>query len=627
MENDYLQVTFMKPNGKITGIRYNGVDNLLDTRQKTTSRGSTVETITVCLKMCVFCRVNGDVFKVIHQDENMTELSFSRSWDPSFNGTISPLNIDQRFIMLRGSSGFYTYAVYEHQQGWPDFDLIQTRVAFKLNQNMFRYMAIADNRQRIMPSMKDRTPPQGEPLAYPEAVRLIAPSNGTLKGEVDDKYQYSCNNMDNRVHGWICSDPPIGFWHISASDEFRTGGPLKQDLTSHVGPTTLAMFFSNHYAGQGLNPTFQNGESWRKTFGPIFIYLNSNHSGTDNKSLWEDAKLQMQKEVESWPYSFPVSDDFPKADERGSVRGQLVVRDRYINQSDIPADSAYIGLAPPGEAGSWQRESKGYQFWTNASSDGSFSIKNVRSGDYNLYAWVPGIMGDYKYNVAINITAKCDINLGELVYEPPRDGPTLWEIGVPDRLAAEFFIPDPDPDYVNKLYINHTDRFRQYGLWERYSELYPNSDLIYNVGVDDYKKDWFFAHVTRKIKNNTYEATTWQIRFRLDRVVKTGATYTLRVALASAVFSELQVRFNNMDATRAHFSTGLIGKDNAIARHGDHGIYWPFNISVQSAWLMEGENTIFLTQARGSGLFQGIMYDYIRFEGPPSVENASDKLM
>lgn len=48
--------------------------------------------------------------------------------------------------------------------------------------------------------------------------------------------------------------------------------------------------------------------------------------------------------------------------------------------------------------------------------------------------------------------------MGDLVYEPPRDGPTLWEIGIPDRSAAEFYVPDPNPLYINKLYVNHPDR-------------------------------------------------------------------------------------------------------------------------------------------------------------------------
>ena len=42
-----------------------------------------------------------------------------------------------------------------------------------------------------------------------------------------------------------------------------------------------------------------------------------------------------------------------------------------------------------------------------------------------------------------------------------------------------------------------TCRFRQYGLWERYTELYPDADLVYTVGVSDYRKDWFYAQAPR----------------------------------------------------------------------------------------------------------------------------------
>jgi len=34
----------------------------------------------------------------------------------------------------------------------------------------------------------------------------------------------------------------------------------------------------------------------------------------------------------------------------------------------------------------------------------------------------------------------------------------LWEIGIPDRSAAEFYVPDPNPKYINKLYVNHPDK-------------------------------------------------------------------------------------------------------------------------------------------------------------------------
>ena len=67
--------------------------------------------------------------------------------------------------------------------------------------------------------------------------------------QVDDKYQYSCENKVNTVHGWISVDaadaPPVGFWMITPSNEFRNAGPIKQDLTSHVGPITLAVCVLN----------------------------------------------------------------------------------------------------------------------------------------------------------------------------------------------------------------------------------------------------------------------------------------------------------------------------------------------------------------------------------------------
>ncbi|KAI0514082.1 hypothetical protein KFK09_010116 [Dendrobium nobile] len=615
IDNGIMKLTLSKPEGIVTGVQYNGVDNLMEILNKEDNRGYWDLVWSEPGGPGIFDVIKGTDFEVILEDENQVEVSFTRRWDPSLKGTIVPLNIDKRFIVLRGSSGFYTYSIYEHLEGWPDFNMAETRVAFKLRKDKFHYMAVGNDRQRIMPMPDDRMAGRCQQLAYPEAVLLTNPIYPDLTGEVDDKYQYSCDNKDNKIHGWISFDPPIGFWQITPSDEFRTGGPTKQNLTSHVGPTTLAMFFSAHYSGDDLVPKFRNGESWKKVFGPVFMYLNSTWGETDPHILWEDANLQMKTEVECWPYAFPLSEDFQKAEERGSITGRLLVCDRYVDEQDLYASSAYIGLALPGEVGSWQRECKGYQFWTRAEANGFFSIKNIHTGYYNLYAWVPGFIGDYMYDTTIAIISGTSIDLGDLVYRPPRDGPTLWEIGYPDRSAAEFYVPDPKPDYVNRLYLNHPDRFRQYGLWERYADLYPDSDLVYTVGVSDFTKDWFFAQVTRRNDQNSYSPTTWQIKFKLDYVNRTES-YMLRVAIASATLSEMQVRFNDSKAEPPHFSTGLIGRDNSIARHGIHGLYWLYNIVVQNSLLIEGENTIFLTQARSSSPFQGILYDYIRLEEP-----------
>ncbi|XP_024169234.2 probable rhamnogalacturonate lyase B isoform X2 [Rosa chinensis] len=596
MDNGILQVTLSKPGGIVTGIQYNGINNLLEVQNTETNRG-----------------IKGTKFTVIVENEEQVEISFTRNWNHKNKHV--PLNIDKRFIMLRNSSGFYSYAIYEHLKEWPPFNLPQTRITFKLSQEKFRYMAIADNRQRYMPLPDDRLPDRSKVLDFPEAVLLVHPIEPEFEGEVDDKYQYSCENQNLQVHGWICMDPPVGFWQITPSNEFRSGGPLKQNLTSHVGPTCLAMFLSAHYSGEDLVLKLKPDEPWKKVFGPIFIYLNSAPDAKDSLSLWEDAKAQMMTEVQSWPYEFPASHDFPPSDQRGNLSGRIRVQDRYVSDTYILANGAYVGLAPPGDAGSWQRDCKGYQFWTRADQNGYYSINDIREGNYDLYAWVPGFIGDYRYDETINVTAGCDIDIGDIVYEPPRSGPTLWEIGIPDRSAAEFYVPDPNPKYINKLYVNHPDRFRQYGLWERYADLYPEEDLVFTVGVSDYTRDWFFAHVTRKKDDGKYQSTTWQIKFRLDNVSQTK-TYTLRIALATANVAELQIRVNDSKTDSPVFTTGVIGHDNTICRHGIHGLYRLYTIDVPGTLLVEGDNIVFLTQAMSTSPFQGLMYDYIRLEGP-----------
>lgn len=616
LDNGILQVTLSKPGGIVTGIRYNGIDNLLEFRNKETNRGYWDLMWNPPGGKGMFDVISGTSFRVVVENEEQVELSFLRTWASSLEGNYIPLNIDKRFIMLRGSSGFYSYAIYEHLKEWPAFTLGQTRFTFKLRKEKFRYMVIADNRHRQMPLPEDLSTGRGQPLAYPEAVQLVNPTDPEHQGEVDDKYQYSCENKDLKVHGWICRTTPVGFWLIIPSDEFRSGGPLKQNLTSHVGPTTLAVFLSGHYAGKYMETHIGQDEPWKKVFGPVFIYLNSAADGDDPLWLWEDAKIKMMSEVQSWPYNFPASEDFQKSEERGCVSGRLLVQDRYISNDVISANGAYVGLAPPGDVGSWQTECKDYQFWTTADEDGYFSIKNIRTGNYNLYAWVPRFVGDYQSDALVTIITGSNIKMGDLVYEPPRDGPTLWEIGIPDRSAREFNVPDPDPKYVNRLFVNHLDRFRQYGLWSRYTELYPNEDLVYTIGVSDYSKDWFFAQVVREMDNKTYQGTTWQIKFKLDHVDR-NSSYKLRVAIASATLAELQVRVNDPNANRPLFTTGLIGRDNAIARHGIHGLYLLYHVNIPGTRFIEGENTIFLKQPRCTSPFQGIMYDYIRLEGPP----------
>ncbi|CAL0313009.1 unnamed protein product [Lupinus luteus] len=617
VDNGIISVTLSNPEGYVTGISYNGIDNILELENGEHDRGYFDLVWNEPGKSSYFQRIHGTKFSIITAKENLVEVSFLRTWDSPLNGTNIPINIDIRYIFRGGDSGFYPYVIFDRPKGMPKMEVDQIRFVYRLQRSSFNYMAIDDKKQRRMPTRRDRQ--MGQILAYPEAVLLTNTSNPQIRGEVDDKYQYSLENKDNKLHGWISADShsPVGFWMITPSNEFRNCGPNKLDLTSHVGPITLSMFVSTHYAGKEVTMSFEEGEAYKKVFGPIFIYLNSAKTKDSSLSLWSDAVNQLSKEVKSWPYDFPRSKDYVQPNARGKVLGRLLIQDRYIKGGRFQnAKNAYIGLALPGNAGSWQRESKGYQFWTRTDRKGHFTIKNIIPGVYNLYAWIPGFIGDYKYNTTITIKKGEVLNLYKLIYKPPRNGPTLWEIGVPDRSATEFFVPDPYPTLMNKLYNDQPkEKFRQYGLWDRYVDLYPNNDLVYTIGVNKFNKDWFFAHVTRNIGNNTYKPTTWQIIFEHQHDLFKG-NYTLQLALASAKDSELQVRFNDPNINPPQFTTGQIGGDNSIARHGMHGLYWLYSIDVPSHHFVKGKNIIYLTQSRATSPFQGVMYDYIRLERP-----------
>ncbi|EFJ05333.1 hypothetical protein SELMODRAFT_431693 [Selaginella moellendorffii] len=503
ISNGFLELTLTNPGGDVARISYGGITDLLEWRNKETNRGYWNLVWSLPDGGDKFDIISGTKFTVVSNTEDMVELSFYRPYDST--ETMVPLNIDKRFVFLRGRSGFYTYAIFDRPYGWSDFNLNVVRVAWKLGQDNFDFMAISDTKQRVMPYPQDRYPQNSETLAYKEAVILV-----------DDKYQYSGENRSTKV------------------------------------------FLGSHYGGITLCPKFRDGEAWKKVFGPVFVYLNS--SSTDHRSLWEDAKLQ------------------------------------------------------------------GYQFWTQADKFGNFEISNVLPGTYDLYGWVPGVIGDYKkQGDSITISQGGSYDLGSLVYKPPRNGPTLWEIGFPDRSAAGFFVPSPDSKYVSKLFV-YQERFRQYGLWTRYSEIYSSQDLVYTVGSSQWPKDWFFIHGVRVKSDGSFEPTTWEIKFQLDLAIK-DESYTLRIAIAGSHYGNIKVYVNSLSSSPC-FVTGMFGRDNAIARHGIHGLYRLYSVDIKGGLLKRGDNSIYLTQANSRSPFVGVLYDHIRFEAPSCeiIEEASSSL-
>lgn len=86
--------------------------------------------------------------------------------------------------------------------------------------------------------------------------------------------------------------------------------------------------------------------------------------------------------------------------------------------------------------------------------------------------------------------------------------------------------------------------------------------------------------------------------------------------------SELQAHVNDMDIEHLVFQVLNLGTDNTVCRHGIHGLYRLFSCDISSSFLVKGDNSIFLTQARGGDALCGVLYDYVRLEAPATAERS-----
>lgn len=244
----------------------------------------------------------------------------------------------------------------------------------------------------------------------------------------------------------------------------------------------------------------------------------------------------------------------------------------------------------------WQVDARNYQFWVRASEDGDFSIPNIRPGNYTLHAIADGVLGEFVLsNVTVNAGQK--LSLGSLEWKPVRYGQQLWDIGIPNRKASEFFKGD---DYFH------------WGWYLEYPKLFP-LDVNYVVGKSDYRKDWFFIQVPYNLNtNNTTgsgwgDGTTWAVIFNLTNAPQ-GKAY-LRLAFAGAGTRTLTA---TMNAKSIGAATNL-PPNSAIHRDGITGTWCERILSFDAALMKAGTNTLELTVQPGS-LTAGVMYDYLRLE-------------
>ncbi|MEO7412402.1 MAG: polysaccharide lyase family protein [Opitutaceae bacterium] len=540
-------------------------------------------------------------------------------------------DVEIRFALERGAQGVYTYSIFEHKPEYATTTLGEARVAFKLADS-FDWM------------LADEHPKRNK--LYPKTLR-------------ENKYNYTTVQSENPAFGWASTTKNVGFFIVNPVMEYMSGGPTKveflvhRDTNSVAAPTVLNYWRSSHYGG--ANVTVAAGEQWTKVVGPILVYVNS---GTDPQAMRRDAIAQQRKESSKWPYDWVKGVDFPSREQRSTVSGQLVLKDAGDPKAKMSA--VRVGLThaayeipaatAPGAGGGarqidWQEDAKFYQFWAKGEDNGKFSIPHVRPGSYTLHAIADGVLGEYtKANVVVQ--AGKGLDLSKLEWTPVRRGKQLWEIGIPNRNAREFF---------------KGDDFFHDGMPVNFAKLFPNG-INYVVGKSDFRKDWYYQHVPHaeaeaiKLSDEAIEAASRPrpavvtpppapagaqagaaatpargrgpaapavnggdsvrtITFDVPSAPR-GGKATLRLAISGVGARTLDVALNNQPvggfATLRADSTFGMG-------NGIQGLWHEREVAFDAKLLKAGTNTISLT-VKGGPVAAGIMYDYLRLELDESAQ-------
>jgi autotransporter-associated beta strand protein len=570
------------------------------------------------------------------------------------SGTAAAGDLQINFSMLRGSPGFYVTLTMKHHAGDIATGLGEMRTNIYLAPD-FNWMSVSPVVQRELGIGASFVP------AFDSTQEDSLCVSGVNQGLYDDKYKFSQLFGTERVWGWgsvndaahgVSSGANVGIWNILASSEYYNGGPLKPEL---MDAPMVNMTNGGHYY-MGTDSNWSANEQWTRVQGPYFVYCNNVSSTTTDpiqtsQALYNDAVAQAAAEATAWPYSWynnaTYDSDYVPAAQRGTVTGRMTIND--AGNPNASGSNLWVGVVQqPATADGvydFQQWYKPYQFWVKTDGSGNFTIPAVISGsNYTLYAFGQGAEGTFMSQnqtggnppwsrnlpaspFSVTVTGGTTTSLGNITWTPTRVGPTVFEIGYPDRRGDKF--RHGDDWWVGDIGPSPTEPSP---VWTKFFELpfdFP-SGVNYLVGTSKWPTDWNFIQpilVSTTGGNNSSSST---ISFTLPSTSSTTGSASLYLGLASDYYGAVIVTINNTNLGSASgvtaspssiptsgFIPSYTASDSSI-REGSNGAFSDERITFPASLLRTGTNintiSLGLRQIGGSYFADHFMYDYIRLE-------------
>jgi rhamnogalacturonan endolyase len=590
LANGIISATIATNNAQVSSYLFNGVQ-MLDTAGKiyySMDGGTSYENPGNC------------VYTVTKNTTDMVDISCKTIWADHTN-RVHAFDIDCHFVLRRGDTGLYAYAILAHPAGYPDTGVGEWRIVWKLPHTStdwtFERIYVDALRNWYWGTYSDFV---NEASTGIGEIKTI--TTGARAGQMDCKYEYAAEYQKIGCWGHASDTNKIGVWFVLGGYDYLNDGPNMTDLT--VAESYLLQHFGrDHFGGSGTSVAA--GETWSKIYGPFLLYCNKTATSSHpSDALWADAQAQVQAEIAAWPYAWLTNSDYPADNLRGVVTGKIILTDP-LKPALAAGTNTWVGVSQPDPGGNWQFESKRYQTWVHPDASGNFSLAHLRPGMFTLSAWTPGALGEFTLTNVI-VTAGATNALGNLNWTNTHPGGQIaWEIGIPDRSAAEF---------------KHGTNYWYPYLWTTYTNDFPNP-LTYNVGTSNWTNDWNYAQPGYLTGTNTWSQWKWRINFTLTNLPTSGSA-TMSFGIASIYYGAVDVYVNDESAMTGELAVTIAGGSpggNALIREGIHAKYGTGQMSVPLSSLRVGTNTITLIQRSVNSGFAHVMYDYMNLELPASV--------
>ena len=641
LANGLVSATIDKGDGKVTDFRVGGSPDL------TGSKGYYYTTHVVSAGVDSWVSIaagQGSVYSVTTNSAEMIDISI-RNTTLGYDATSFPngmFDVDMHYVMRDGVAGFYKYLVWRHHEDQPEAGLYQQRTIVadtSLADLGTTYTYCGGDVWNMAPGDAQSDPDVN--YIYDSTYELTTSNVYThLTGEFYEDnpnwpLYYTLNpdamigmNYNQRPvytkYDWsvyagpetsslntfgVCTEN-YGVWLLNGSLEYVNGGPTKLRGTVQYDDLN---FNANETHGQdgdvAPNQMVAAGEPWEKIYGPYMIYANA---GADHADLWADAQAQGAAVVDEWPHAWVAQSESMYPRNRGAISGQLTATGQSTaNAQIVVCDNASIDWI-------WQG-AMNYIYFTQADADGNFTVPKVRPGTYSVFAYGPGIVGDYQLDGVVVAAGETN-NLGSLSWNTSVREELLFRVGTPDRSSEEFRFGDLP---------------KQFGLWFRYlEEVGADGSVDYTVGTSDPKADWYYAQPVVAAADGTYASPSCYIHFDLDSV-PSSSTCTLSVGLSGSVgvgAFNVEVNGNGDDVMPDAYHGEYTLDDNALDRDATvRGQQQEFSYTFDTHLLQVGENTVKLkVRKSGGGIWTdsrpavpgyGIMYDYVQLEAGALTAN------